>query len=243
MSESVAIKQLPPGLTAVPPGVTDPLAIYAGCVTLLVRAYLCMRANGTNDHQTVPEEYRSWFEYWTREGLLWALVEHIRHGALIESQCYGFHLEDVALTPTCMHGVALGQQSLTDRDHNELSLAIDHLMALDRRISAAEELRDLREAARTRPSIVVRGIERGPQKPRSKLLPASALVDALGLPPEREPAVTQALRRLSESNPSAKSTVENPRRGEPTVVYRVDIVWPALVEALPRWRDLSGFDS
>jgi hypothetical protein len=78
--------------------------------------------------------------------------------------------------------------------------------------------------------------ETTPEMPRAKLLPVTALVEALALPPTREEAVDAVLRRLAEANPACRESFENSRKGEPRYAYRVSLVWPSLLEALPRWK-------
>jgi hypothetical protein len=81
-----------------------------------------------------------------------------------------------------------------------------------------------------------------PPMPRSLLLPVEALVDALGLPAEKDDAVKAFLRRQHEGkdgkggNTALRTNIEFSRKGEPQYVWRVRLVWPLLLEMLPQWK-------
>jgi hypothetical protein len=78
-----------------------------------------------------------------------------------------------------------------------------------------------------------------PAKPSARLLASTDLATALGVP-ERANAVDVALRRFAEKNPACRDEVTTPRRGEPRYLYRVDQVWPFLLDRLPGWRGSSA---
>lgn len=75
-----------------------------------------------------------------------------------------------------------------------------------------------------------------PPEPSSRLLPIEAIVEALGLPQSKFGAVEKVLARLHKDNAGVRTMVETPRKGEPHYVYRVPLVWPVLIDALPRWK-------
>jgi hypothetical protein len=75
-----------------------------------------------------------------------------------------------------------------------------------------------------------------PPAPRGDVLPVASLVEAMGLPASCKDKVSIWLRRLAEDKPDYRSYLETPRHGEEKVVYRVALVWPQLLEMLPRWR-------
>lgn len=79
-----------------------------------------------------------------------------------------------------------------------------------------------------------------PPRPTAALMASADLTAALGLPESRANAVDVALRKYADRNRGCRESVENPRRGEPRYLYRVDEVWPMLLERLPGWRAEDG---
>jgi hypothetical protein len=77
-----------------------------------------------------------------------------------------------------------------------------------------------------------------PAKPTTLMLAAADLAAALRVP-ERVNAVDNALRRFLSAHPGCRDEIANPRKGEPRYVYRVDHVWPMLLQKLPGWRRSS----
>jgi hypothetical protein len=67
-------------------------------------------------------------------------------------------------------------------------------------------------------------------------LSSSELAIALKLTASKRNTVDVALRKFTETKPYCREPVQNPRRGEPRVTYRVDPVWNHLLSKLPKWR-------
>jgi hypothetical protein len=74
-----------------------------------------------------------------------------------------------------------------------------------------------------------------PAKPFGAFLESAALAKYLGVP-DQENAVDLALRQFAKDHPGCRECVETPRRAEPRILYRVDMVWPMLLAKLRGWR-------
>jgi hypothetical protein len=66
-----------------------------------------------------------------------------------------------------------------------------------------------------------------------QLLSASGLANRLGVP---KAPVDSFLRRYRKTHPDCCEEVNNPRKNEARILYHTAIVWPALLEQLPKWQ-------
>src|SRR5262245_44714228 len=74
------------------------------------------------------------------------------------------------------------------------------------------------------------------EMPKHPLLTVELICEYLGVADDRVKAVEAVLRRLWEGDRMVRATVEDPQHGEPKYLYRVEKVWGALLEKLPRWQ-------
>jgi hypothetical protein len=75
-----------------------------------------------------------------------------------------------------------------------------------------------------------------PEAVLPEMLSASDLAGRLSQPPGR---VESYLRKYRREHADCYVRVDNPRRNEPSYLYRTAVVWPALQAQLPRWRTLG----
>jgi hypothetical protein len=213
------------------------LSELRGGVIGLTSAYLCMAANGTPDYPLLGAADRETFEHFVSSGLLLHVVEEQKQLANDEATAAGHPLPTSIIGEVCAARVRFGEP-LPQADRDRLSCHVNELIAVRKRIETARRLSLLSgdSAATDKPATAAK---LPPPIPRSPLLTAVALTEALGLPPDRDEAVAAFLRRLADADPAVRDSHEAPRKGEPHHSYRVPRVWPALLEQLPRWNPVA----